>query len=196
MKSVFSFIRSTLIGGIFFLLPVYLIFTLLYKLHLAAAKILAPLTHFLPENILGINAGKLVAILILVLICFFAGMLFRVSLVKRGIHYLEDRFLSHLPGYSLLKSKTSDTLGEKIDYYLSTVLVEEQHTWKLGLLIEEKEDLCTVYFPKAPRNDSGEVVTVSSFSVKKLNLPTKEALLHLKNFGRGNIQLITESFQH
>jgi len=193
MKPAFSFIRSTLIGGIFFLLPVYLIFTLLYKVHLAAQKILAPLTHFLPDNILGINAGKLVAILILVLICFLAGMLFRVSFIKRGIQYLEDRVLTHLPGYSLLKSKTSDTFGEKIDYYMSTVLVEQQHTWKLGLLIEEQEDLSTVYFPEAPKNDSGEVVTVSSLAVKKLGIPTKEALLHLKNFGKGNIQLIKES---
>ena len=193
MKSIFSFIRATLIGGIFFLLPIYLIFMILYKAHLVASKILAPLNHFLPDNIIGVNAGKLLAAFGLVLICFFAGILFKMSFIKRGIHYLEDRVLSHLPGYSLLKSKTSDTFGEKIDYFLSTVLVEEQHTWKLGLLIEEKEGLCTVFFPKAPINDSGEVVTVSSSTVKKLTIPTNEALLLLKNFGRGSIQLIKES---
>jgi len=193
MKSIFSFIRATLIGGIFFLLPIYLIFMILYKVHLAAGKILAPLAHFLPDNIVGVNAGKLIAAFGLVLLCFLAGMLFRVSLIKRGIHYVEDRVLSLIPGYSLLKSKTSETLGDKIDYYLSTVLVEGQHSWKLGLLIEGKEGLCTVFFPKAPINDTGEVVTVSSSTVKKLNIPTNEVLLLLKNFGRGSIQLIKES---
>jgi uncharacterized membrane protein len=196
MKPILSFIRATLIGGIFFLLPIYLIFTLLYKIHLAAAKILAPLNHFLPDHILGMNAGKLVAAFGLVMICFLAGILFRISFIKRSIHYLEDHVLSHLPGYALLKSKTSDTFGEKIDDYLSTVLVEEKHSWKLGLLIEEKDHLCTVYFPNAPGNDNGEVVTVSSLTIKKLSLPTKEALLMLKNFGRGSIQLIKEIDVH
>src|SRR6187549_1369712 len=137
MKSIFSFIRATMVGGIFFLLPIYLIFSLLYKAHLAAAKLMAPLAHFLPENILGMNAGRLIAAFGLVLLCFLAGMLFRVRIIKRGIHYLEDRVLSHLPGYSLLKSKTNETFGEKVEYYQSTVLVEDQHAWKMGLLVEE-----------------------------------------------------------
>lgn len=190
MKSIFSFIRATLVGGIFMLLPIYLIFTLLYKAHLAASKILAPLTHFLPDNILGLNAAKLVATLGLVLLCFLAGMLFRVSFIKRGIYYLEEKVLSHLPGYSLLKSKTSDTFGEKIEYYISTVLVRDGEIWSIGLLIEEANGLCTVFFPKAPNNDSGDVKIIPAQYVKKVDVPTKETLLHLKGFGKGTIQWI------
>lgn len=190
MKSIFSFIRATLVGGIFMLLPIYLIFTLLYKAHLAASKILAPLTHFLPDNILGLNAAKLVATLGLVLLCFLAGMLFRVSFIKRGIYYLEEKVLSHLPGYSLLKSKTSDTFGEKIEYYISTVLVRDGEIWSIGLLIEEANGLCTVFFPKAPNNDSGDVKIIPAQYVKKVDVPTKETLMHLKGFGKGTIQWI------
>lgn len=193
MKSIFSFIRATLVGGIFFLLPIYLIFSLLYKAHLAAAKIMAPLAHFLPENILGMNAGRLIAAFGLVLLCFLAGMLFRVRIIKRGIHYLEDRVLSNLPGYSLLKSKTTDTFGEKVEYYQSTVLVEEQNSWKMGLLVEEVDGLSTIYFPKAPKNETGEIVTISSTRVKKLALPTKEAFLLMKNYGKGTIQHISKN---
>jgi uncharacterized membrane protein len=190
MKSLFLFIRATLVGGIFMLLPIYLIFTLLYKVHLAAAKILAPLTHFLPDHILGMNADKLVAGLGLVLICFLAGMLFKVSVIKRGIHYLEDHVLSFLPGYSLLKTKTADTFGEKIEYYISTVLVRDGEIWSIGLLIEEANGLCTVFFPKAPKNDSGDVKIVPAQYVAKVDIPTKETLLHLKGFGKGTIQWI------
>lgn len=193
MKSIFSFIRATMVGGIFFLLPIYLIFSLLYKAQLAAAKIMAPLAHFLPENILGMNAGRLLAAFGLVLLCFFAGMLFRLRFIKRSIHYLEDRVLSHLPGYSLLKSKTNETFGEKVEYYQSTVLVEDQHAWKMGLLVEEVDGLSTVYFPKAPKNETGEIVTISSSRVKKLELPTNEAFAVMKNFGKGTIQHISKN---
>jgi uncharacterized membrane protein len=120
-------------------------------------------------------------------------MLFRVRFIKRGIHYLEDRVLSHLPGYSLLKSKTNETLGEKIEYYQSTVLVEDQHAWKMGLLVEEGNGWSTIYFPKAPKNETGEIVTVSSSMVKKLDLPTNEAFLIMKNFGKGTIQHINKN---
>jgi uncharacterized membrane protein len=193
MKPILTFIRTTLIGGIFFLLPIYLIFMLLYKVHLVATKILAPLTHFLPENILGMNAGRLVGAFGLVLLCFIAGILFKMSFIKKGIQYLEDRVLSHIPGYSQLKSKTSDTFGEKIDYYSYTVLVEEQQSWRIGLLIEEKDGLCTVYFPKAPKNDSGDVEILPAQFVTKVDVSTKEALLYLKSFGKGCIQWIKKT---
>jgi uncharacterized membrane protein len=190
MKALLSFIRSTLIGGIFFLLPIYLIFMLLYKLHLVATKIFAPITHFLPDHLLGIDAKRLVAALALVLLCFLAGLMFKIRFVKKGIRYLEDRVLSHLPGYSLMKSKASDTFGEKIEYYLDTVMIEQNQTWRIGLLIEEMEGLSTIYLPLAPSNDSGEVIIIPSASVKKLNIPTKEAMLLLKNFGRGAISIL------
>jgi len=193
MKAIFSFIRATLIGGIFFMLPIYLIFMLLYKVHLVATKILTPLTHFLPDDLFGVNAGRLVAAIGLVLLCFIAGILFKLSFVKRGIRYLEDRILSHLPGYSLLKSKASDTLGEKIEHYLATVMVEQNQTWRIGLLIEEMQGLSTIYLPLAPKNESGEVVIMPSASVKKLNIPTKEAMLLLKNFGKGGISILKQN---
>ena len=113
------------------------------------------------------DAKRLVAALALVLLCFLAGMIFKIGFVKRGIRYLEDRILSHLPGYSLMKSKASDKFGEKIEYYLATVMVEQNQTWRIGLLIEEIEGFSTIYLPLAPMNDSGEVIIIPSTSVKK-----------------------------
>jgi len=52
------------------------------------------------------------------------------------------------------------------------------------------EGLSTVYLPLAPTNEFGEVIIIPSGSVKKLNIPTKEAMLLLKNFGKGAISIL------
>ena len=190
MKSILSFLRATFAGGIFLLLPIVLVFTLINKGHALAVKILSPLDHLLPENLFGLQTGKLMAAAALLMVCFLAGLLFRLAIVKKGIQKLEENVLSHFPGYALLKSKASDSLNEKIEYYISTVLVHEGESWRIGLLIEEAGDLCTVFFPRAPKNDSGDVKIVPSTSITKIDVPTKETLLHMKNFGKGTIQWI------
>lgn len=190
MKTILSFLRATFVGGIFLLLPVILVYTLFNKGHALAVKILSPLDRLLPETLFGFHTGKLVAVVVLLIVCFLAGLLFRLNIVKKGIRKLEENLLTHFPGYALLKSKASDTLSEKIEYYISTVLVREGELWSIGLLIEEGNGLCTVFFPKAPKNDSGDVKFIPAQYVTKIEVPTKETLLHLKNFGKGTIQWI------
>lgn len=190
MKSILSFLRATFAGGIFLLLPVILVFTFFSKGHALAVKILSPLDRILPESLFGLHTGKLMATAALLIVCFLAGLLFRLPIVKKGIHKLEESVLSHFPGYALLKSKASDTLNEKIEYYISTVLVRDGEIWSIGLLIEEANGLCTVFFPKAPKNDSGDVKILPAQYVTKVDVPTKETLLHLKGFGKGTIHWI------
>ena len=62
-------------------------------------------------------ACKRVATIVLVLICFLCGMLFRIPLVRQGFRALESGILSHISGYVMLKSKASDTLGEETKRY-------------------------------------------------------------------------------
>ncbi|MBP6185981.1 MAG: hypothetical protein WBB36_00030 [Chitinophagales bacterium] len=190
MKSILSFLRATLAGGIFLLLPIVLVFTLFKKGHAMAVKILSPLDHLLPETLFGLHTGKLMAAAALLVVCFLAGLIFRLAIVKKGIQKLEENVLLHFPGYALLKSKASDTLNEKIEYYISTVLVRDGEIWSIGLLIEEANGLCTVFFPKAPKNDSGDVKIIPAQYVTKVDVPTKETLLHLKGFGKGTVHWI------
>lgn len=190
MKSILSFLRATFAGGIFLLLPVVLVYTLFNKGHAMAVKILSPLDHILPETLFGLQTGKLMAAAALLIVCFLAGLIFRIPLVKRGIHQMEESVLSHFPGYALLKSKASDTLNEKIEHYISTVIVRDGEIRSIGLLIEEANGLCTVFFPKAPKNDSGDVKIIPTQYVTRVDVPTKETLLHFKSFGKGMIHWI------
>ncbi len=185
MKSVILFIRTTLTGGIMFMLPLTLILILFKKLLGIISIISKPLSGFLPDRILGFDGSVLLAIFIMIVICFIGGLLFRAALVKRKIEKLERNVLSHLPGYSLIKSLTAGAIGEKNDSLLRPVLVKEEDVWKIGLLVEESAELCTVFLPEAPRHDSGEVIMVPPASIKKLDIPLNKLTQILKNFGKG-----------
>lgn len=192
MKSVITFIRATLTGGLFILLPIFLLGSIVLKAHSIVEKIMAPLMHLLPDQLIGVPAGKLVAALVLVLICFLCGMLFRIEKVKKGLKKVEENLLSRIPGYNLLKMRAADALGDKTDIYASTVMVQIDEGWKIGLLIEEDAEHSIVFFPDAPRGDSGEVRVVLSSVVSKIQIPTRDALNHLKNFGRGTLGWINK----
>jgi len=190
MKSLLSFLRTTIAGGILFLLPLALIIILLSKVFQVVSKITTPLAQKLPPIVFGLDGSLLLTVLILVLICFICGLFFRMKLIRKWIGNLEDTVLSLVPGYSLLKSTTADAIGEHIENQLSSVLIKDGDAWKIGFLVEEAEGYCTIFFPGAPKPDSGDVVIIPSADVKKIELPTSTATLSLKNFGRGMIDII------
>lgn len=174
------------------MLPVVLLAMIFGKAHEAAIKIIAPLDEVLPETILGFHGSRMVALLLLILVCFVSGILFRLPRVKKWVGKLEDDVLSYMPGYSLLKSIAADAVGGEIENQMTPVLVQDEDAWNIGFLVEEGEGLCTVFFPEAPRHDSGEVKIVPATSVKKLGIPANKVSLSLKSFGKGALHWVKQ----
>jgi len=188
MKPILAFLRTTLTGGIIFLLPVTLLIIVLKKAFDLLAQISAPIARKLPDFFFGLDGSKLIGILLLVLICIISGLAFRSVRLKRLVGKLEDNVLSLLPGYTLMKSITADAVGEKVDQSLQPVLVQDGDSWNIGFLVEEGEGLCTVFFPEAPRHDSGEVKIVPADTVKRVNVPSHLASRSLKSYGKGALK--------
>ena len=185
MKSLLSFIKTTLTGGVLFLLPFILLITLLKEVFNFLFKISDPISKYLPEIIFGLNGSIIVAILLLVAICFIGGLLFRTQRVKKFTKKLEDNILNLLPGYALIKSITADTIGEKIEHNMTPILIKDDTNWNLAFLVEEQNQLSTVFIPDAPRHDAGEVKIVPTELIKKLDVSTHVFARSIKNYGKG-----------
>lgn len=185
MKSFTQFIRDTLTGGILFLLPLVLLIMVLNKAHVMLVKISAPFAKILPDIILGLDGSSVLAILLLIVLCFIGGLLVRSANIRRWIAKFEENVLSYLPGYSMLKSIAADAVGQRDDQNLHSVLVQDGDAWNIGFLVEEAEGWSTVFFPEAPRHDSGEVKIVPSSRVQKLDIPVNMVTKSLKSYGKG-----------
>lgn len=193
MKSILSFIRTTLTGGVLFLLPVLLMVFLIKKAFELISPIAEPFADFLPDIILGFDGSALVAILLLVIVCFIGGLLFRSKRVQKWVASIEDNVLSAVPGYFLIKNVAADVVGNQDEHNMKPILVREDDSYSIGFLVEEVEGWSTVWLPETPKQDSGNAIIVPSDKVIHLNANTFQLRRSLKNYGKGVVQQLAVS---
>lgn len=185
MKSIALFIRTTLTGGVLFLLPIGLIIILFNKVFGIIFKISEPLSNNLPVIIFGLKGSVILTLFLLIIICFIGGMLFRSQRIKKNIQKLEESVLDFVPGYSLMKSITADAIGENIDHKMVPILIKDDVIWNLAFLVEEGPVISTVFIPDAPRHDAGEVKMIPTELIKKLDVSTSVFTRCINNYGKG-----------
>jgi uncharacterized membrane protein len=180
-------------GVILFLLPVMLLVFILEKAIVIVQKLILPLKQHLPaENIMGIGVLSLISILLLMLLCYFAGILAERTKVKKFISFLENNLLTMIPGYVMMKSRASEAIGSSDDEW-KAVLVGEDDEWKIGIAVDEQPGgYCMVFFPEPPDAKSGEMKLVHESKLKKLNMPVSKLLSIIKTYGHGAAALVKD----
>ncbi|MBA4320126.1 MAG: hypothetical protein C0412_17135 [Flavobacterium sp.] len=187
MKSISRFIANTFTGGILIMLPLVLIFVLFGKINNYLLKISEPIAKRLPDLFLGFNGSKLLAIILLILICFFCGLAFQSQLIRKWVGQLEENVLCHIPGYTMIKSVLVDAVGADVENNMTSVLVKEGDGWLIGYLVEENDAFCTVFLPGAPKPNLGRVKIVPLSTIKKIDVSTNDVALSIKNYGRDGL---------
>ena len=85
------FIKTTIIGGLLFLVPVGVLIIVLAKVVELMLMVAEPLADFIPvDSVAGVAVANIVAAIILVLICFVAGMIARRTVVSSIVEDLES----------------------------------------------------------------------------------------------------------
>src|SRR5688572_2309347 len=108
MKWYQSLIKRVLNGIILFLLPVFLLFFILGKAITLVQKLIHPIKEHLPaERVFGVGLLTLISLVLILLICYLAGMLIERKRVKWLIAKLEDKILVFIPGYSMIDRKST-----------------------------------------------------------------------------------------
>jgi uncharacterized membrane protein len=185
MKSITSFIKTTFIGGLFFVIPVVLVIVLIGKALEILRKLVAPIAANIPlETIGGIAMARIIALFLLLLICFVAGLFAKTKKANAIKNWIENNILSHIPGYSLLKGMTESAIGLDSKDLKDVVLVDIEEVWQIGFLMDKIDDeLSAVYIPGAPNPMSGDVFFVKNDRLKKLDLPELSAMKIYKKLG-------------
>ena len=90
-----------------------------------------------------------------------------------------------MPGYALIKSITSSTIGKTSDTDMVPILIKDDNSWSLAFLVEGNEKLSTVFIPDAPKHDAGEVKIIPSELIEKLDVSVNVFSRSIKNYGKG-----------
>lgn len=189
------FLKTTIVGGAFFLVPFVLILVILgYALNYTAL-VAGPISNGLGLNRLGewlgIGAATLVAALVLVIVSFTAGILAGTRFGKRARKWLEDSLLSNLPHYQQIK-ETAELLAnvEKSDS-VKPALINVGDSWQLGYVIEPLENgWLAVLVPEAPAPMSGNVTYCPPEQVRMLDITVTQAMSIVRNVGAGSREIL------
>jgi uncharacterized membrane protein len=196
MKNILTIIKTTIAGGIFFLVPIALLVIIIGKVFTVLQTLLQPILKRLPDtNLVGRPVlQELVAIIVLLIICFISGLLAQTGIAKRYISWLENSILGHVPGYQFLKNLGKNITGlEEQD--IKIVLARVDDGWQLSFLIEQiGKDMYTVFVPGAPNPWSGSVYHMEKDKIIWTHIPKKQALSCLRQLGFGSAQILKDTF--
>jgi uncharacterized membrane protein len=181
--------RTTVIGGVLFLLPLAVVLAVLGKalqMSLMVAEPVAAALH-LEGNMALLLAGVASALALLVL-CYLAGLLAARAAVRRRFMALEGRLMDMLPPYAMAKAMVGAMArAEGEAALLRPVLVRFDDHEQMAFEVERSGERVALFLPGAPNPWSGTTVIVESARVRPLDAPSHEMVRLLGQLGRGSL---------
>jgi uncharacterized membrane protein len=184
VKTIARFVRTTLAGGVLFLLPLVVLVMLLGKVAQMAHKLVAPLAERLPvESVIGLDTPRFLAVFLIVLFCFLAGVLARTALARSASNRVES-VLANLPGYEFVRSITARLLTPEQTPSRPVVLARIEDAWQIGVLVERvDEGHVAVFVPGTPDPKSGAVYLMGNDRIRMTSVRTMDAMKCVKRYG-------------
>lgn len=184
--------KTTILGGIIFLVPVAMMAILLtkaYQIGLAAA---GPIDKLIPfESIGGVALVNIIAILLILLLCFICGILAKVAFVASKINSVDGLLIDIMPGYAVAKGVIGSVANQdEIAALLTPVLVRFDDYSQIAFEIERTDTEAVIFLPGAPSTWSGSTVMVDVARVQSIDVPTHKAVKTMRVLGRGSLQLV------
>ncbi|MBO9583324.1 MAG: DUF502 domain-containing protein [Flavobacterium sp.] len=192
MNGILKIIKATFLGGILFLAPLILLLVLFEKGYHIVQKITVPIVSSLPRvKFMGFALQEIIAVTIIIIICFAAGLLARTVYAKKLIQKIEDNVLSLVPGYAFIKNMNESIMGFESKEDLKVIMVPTDAGWQFAFLIEQINDNeFTVFIPDAPNPWSGSVVFVEKKDIREIEITQKQALACIRKLGYGSKELL------
>jgi uncharacterized membrane protein len=189
MRRHFSVWKTTVLGGVIFLLPFAIVVFLIGQLAQIIYTVAAQLDSTVPKwSVGGVSFAVLLAVLSLVMLCYLAGLAARRSFGRRFSEKIEKNLLMLLPRYAIWKSQLATNFGaDATGAPMHPVLITFDDHARIGFEVERTAtgDSATVYLPGSPDPWNGHIAQVAAGRIKPLALNFNEATALCEQMGRG-----------
>jgi uncharacterized membrane protein len=187
MTGIVRFIKATLIGGLFVVLPIVLLYLLALKAVQLAVQISTPIAAVVPAELSPIKSPLLIAALLIVGASFLVGLAMYSRAARRCGHWLEAQTLQRIALYKFFKGLAGAMGGGADDAGFRPALLTLPNGAKaFALIIEEHgDDAATVFVPSAPTPTVGTVQIAERNQLQILNLKGRDVLQVLSHWGIG-----------
>jgi uncharacterized membrane protein len=190
-----TFLKTTVLGGILFLLPLAIVLMILgYALRLASV-VAEPLSDRLQlkdwGDLAGVGIVTLLSALLLVALAFGAGIAARTYAGERLTRWFESSLLGRLPHYQMIKSMTEGLAQLESASGIKPALISIEGGWQMGYLLEPLENgWLSVFLPQAPTPMSGNVMYFPADRVRPLDITMVDAMAIIRRIGVGSAEVL------
>ena len=188
MKHARELITSTVVGGVFIIVPLYLAVLLLLKGMKSVGVLVRPIALLIPD---WLPAETLLSLVLVLAVCFLVGAAVRTPAGRAARERMEKMFFERLPGYGLLRSLTQRLAGDSEENTWQPALVELEDALVPAFIIEELDDgRYTVFVPSVPTPLAGAVYVLRRERVHILDIPFTQAIRSVSRWGAGSKDLV------
>ena len=188
MQRLGAFVQTTILGGVLVVMPLVLTALLLAKAVGAVATLLRPIASHLPPDL---PLPQIMAMLIVVAVCFFAGVVVRTRPGRRLKEELDRRLLERIPGYTLIRGLAGRITGQEEGSTFAAALVEIEDALVPAFVVEEHPDgRYTVFVPSVPTPAAGTVYILDRHRVHVVDVPFTKAVSVISRWGAGARDLL------
>ena len=178
MKRFAEFSKTTLIGGVLVVVPTYITLLLLAKALAGVIAFVSPVTAQLPASH---QFREVIAVVILICVCFVAGLLLRTGPGLRTKNAVELNLLDRIPGYALIRGLAARAAGRKEGENFAVALVEIEDALVPAFVIETHDDgAYKVFVPSVPTPVAGAIYILPK---ERVHLVPNQASLLAAWFG-------------
>jgi len=175
--------KTTLIGGFLIILPIYVSIILIAKAIQGLVAALKPITAVVPAYV---QFREIIAALVIITICFIAGLIVRTGPGLRAKKAFEGAVLGPLPGYTLLRGLAGRFTGRGDEPTFAPALVEIEEALVPALIIEKLDDgSFTVLVPSVPTPMAGALYILPPERVHPVDFPFTATLKVFSKWGTG-----------
>lgn len=195
MKKFFAFLKTTILGGIFILLPIVLIFLTFAKTYGLLVLVSTSVTDLLfPGHVTKNWISVLIALGLLVLISFIFGLVMLSDIGPRLITFIERTILNKVPGYIAIKNLTTGFANTHDNSTFRPALLKTSDNEKKFIYIVEEVDDSNyaVLVPWSPTPFTGSIHIVLKAQVEILNISMGKLTEVLSQWGVGSRNILAE----
>ena len=146
----------------------------------------------LPEgNVGGIALATLAAVLLLLLLCYGAGIAARATLGRSLSERFESRLQTVYPRYAVIKAMSQGLHGALGQRVLRPVLATFDDHQLIAFDMERLDDgRAVLYLPGAPDAWSGSVLLVAAERIEPLDIDAAQLAKSMQRLGLGTAALL------
>ncbi len=196
VAKTYSFLKTTAIGGLIFLLPLAVIGALLGYVYNVVRVIYEPLKEHVPvSSALGLTFLFLIAVAILLILCFLSGLAARRAIGRKFSQTIEKQLVMVFPKYAIYKDIVAGNIGgDALAPSLVPVTLRFDDMIRIGFEAGRTErGLVIVYLPGSPDPWIGSVVLVEPDRIQQLDVDFNETAAICERLGRASGKLLASA---